>query len=30
LFKVAHETGFRGAEVLFAPDDWQPMLLCRK
>jgi SAM-dependent methyltransferase len=30
LFKVANETGFRSAEVMFAPDDWQPMLLCRK
>jgi len=30
LFKVANETGFRSAEMIFAPDDWQPMLLCRK
>jgi hypothetical protein len=30
LFKVANETGFRSAEMMFAPDDWQPMLLCRK
>ena len=30
LFKVASETGFRSAEMIFAPDDWQPMLLCRK
>lgn len=29
LFKVANEIGFRCAEMMFAPDDWQP-LLCRK
>ena len=30
LFQVASETGFRSVEMIFAPDDWQPMLLCRK
>lgn len=30
LFKVAHEAGFLTAEMLIGPDDWQPMLLCRK
>jgi SAM-dependent methyltransferase len=30
LFKVAREAGFRTAQMLVGPDDWQPMLLCRK
>jgi ubiquinone/menaquinone biosynthesis C-methylase UbiE len=30
LFKVADETEFRFAELMFAPDDWQPMLSCGK
>lgn len=30
LFAVAQAAGFRTAEILEAPGDWQPMLLCRK
>jgi SAM-dependent methyltransferase len=30
LFKVAREAGFQTAQMLVGPDDWQPMLLCRK
>jgi len=30
LFAAAQEAGFRTAEILEAPGDWQPMLLCRK
>jgi SAM-dependent methyltransferase len=30
LFGVARGAGFRSAEILEAPGDWQPMLLCRK
>jgi SAM-dependent methyltransferase len=30
LFRVANEAGFRTVEVLVGPEDWQPMLLCRK
>jgi SAM-dependent methyltransferase len=30
LFATATKVGFRSAEVLTAPGDWQPMLLCRK
>jgi SAM-dependent methyltransferase len=30
LFSVAREAGFRSAEMLVGPEDWQPMLLCRK
>ena len=30
LFAVAREAGFRTTEILTGPEDWQPMLLCRK
>lgn len=30
LFRVALGAGFRTAEILEAPGDWQPMLLCHK
>lgn len=30
LFQVARDAGFRTAEMMIGPDDWQPMLLCRK
>jgi predicted SAM-dependent methyltransferase len=30
LFAVAQAAGFPTAEILEAPGDWQPMLLCRK
>jgi hypothetical protein len=30
LSAVAQAAGFRTAEILEAPGDWQPMLLCRK
>ena len=30
LFAVARGAGFRTAEILEAPGDWQPVLLCRK
>ena len=30
LFKVARQAGFRTAEIVTAPGDWQPMLLCQK
>ncbi len=30
LFAAAQAAGFRTAEILEAPGDWQPMLLCRK
>jgi hypothetical protein len=30
LFQTARETGFQTAEMLVGPQDWQPVLLCRK
>jgi len=30
LLARAEDVGFRNAEILAAPGDWQPMLLCRK
>jgi ubiquinone/menaquinone biosynthesis C-methylase UbiE len=30
LLAVAEKSGFESAEILAAPGDWQPMLLCRK
>ena len=30
LFQSAREIGFRTAEMLVGPEDWQPVLLCKK
>jgi len=30
LFQTARDIGFRSAQMLVGPEDWQPVLLCRK
>jgi hypothetical protein len=30
LFQTARDIGFRTAQMLVGPEDWQPVLLCQK